>query len=112
MSVALVIGNSIGSGVFMLPASLAPYGSSGLVGWLITATGAIFLTVLFSQLSRAHPKAGGPYTFALPAFGPSPAFIVAWGYWISIWVGNAAIVTGGVSYLTPIFPQVGTSPLL
>ncbi len=112
MSVALVIGNSIGSGVFMLPASLAPYGASGLVGWLITATGAIFLTVLFSQLSRAHPKAGGPYTFALLAFGPFPAFIVAWGYWISIWVGNAAIVTGGVSYLTPIFPQVGTSPLL
>jgi APA family basic amino acid/polyamine antiporter len=112
MSVALVIGNSIGSGVFMLPASLALYGSNSLVGWLITATGAIFLTVLFSQLSRAHPKAGGPYTFALLAFGPFPAFIVAWGYWISIWVGNAAIVTGGVSYLTPLFPQVATSQAL
>jgi APA family basic amino acid/polyamine antiporter len=112
MSVALVVGNSIGSGVFMLPASLAPYGSNSLLGWLITATGAILLAVLFSQLSRAHAKAGGPYAYALLAFGPFPAFIVAWGYWISIWVGNAAIVTGGVSYLTPIFPQVGTSPAL
>jgi APA family basic amino acid/polyamine antiporter len=110
MCVALVIGNSIGSGVFMLPAALAPYGLNSLLGWLITATGAILLTVLFSQLSRAHPHAGGPYAYALLAFGPFPAFIVAWGYWISIWVGNAAIVTGGVSYLTPLFPQVGTSP--
>jgi APA family basic amino acid/polyamine antiporter len=93
----------------MLPASLAPYGANSLLGWLITATGAILLTVLFSQLSRAHSQAGGPYAFALQAFGPFPAFIVAWGYWISIWVGNAAIVTGGVSYLTPLFPQVGTS---
>ncbi len=109
MCVALVVGNSIGSGVFMLPASLAPYGRNSLVAWLFTATGAILLALLFSQLSRAHPHAGGPYAYTRLAFGPFPAFIVAWGYWISIWVGNAAIVTGAVSYLTPLFPQLATS---
>jgi basic amino acid/polyamine antiporter, APA family len=109
MCVALVVGNSIGSGVFLLPASLAPYGLNSLLAWLFTAAGAVLLALLFSQLSRAHPQAGGPYAYTRLAFGPFPAFIVAWGYWISIWVGNAAIVTGGVSYLTPLFPQVGTS---
>ncbi|MFI4890419.1 MAG: APC family permease [Steroidobacterales bacterium] len=109
MCVALVVGNSIGSGVFMLPASLAPYGRNSLVAWLFTATGAILLALLFSQLSRAHPHAGGPYAYTRLAFGPFPAFVVAWGYWISIWVGNAAIVTGAVSYLTPLFPQLATS---
>jgi APA family basic amino acid/polyamine antiporter len=111
MCVALVVGNSIGSGVFLLPASLAPYGLNSLLAWLFTATGAVLLALLFSQLSRAHPQAGGPYAYTRLAFGPFLAFIVAWGYWISIWVGNAAIVTGGVSYLTPLFPQVGASPV-
>jgi APA family basic amino acid/polyamine antiporter len=109
MCVALVVGNTIGSGVFMVPASLAPYGANSLLAWVFTAAGAILLALLFSQLSRAHPQAGGPYAYTRLAFGPFPAFVVAWGYWISIWVGNAAIATGAVSYLTPIFPQVAAS---
>lgn len=110
MCVALVVGNSIGSGVFMLPAALAPYGLNSLLAWVFTTTGAILLAVLFSQLSRAHPQSGGPYAYTRLAFGPFPAFIVAWGYWISIWVGNAAIVTGGVSYLSPLLPRLVGMP--
>jgi APA family basic amino acid/polyamine antiporter len=112
MCVALVIGNTIGSGVFLLPTSLSPYGLNSLLAWVITATGAILLAVLFSQLARAHPQAGGPYAYTRLAFGPLPAFVVAWGYWISIWVGNAAIATGGVSYLTPLFPRLAESTVL
>jgi APA family basic amino acid/polyamine antiporter len=44
------------------------------------------------------------------AFGPFTAFIVAWGYWISIWVGNAAIATGAVSYLSPLMPWIAAVP--
>ena len=102
MCVALVVGNSIGSGVFLLPASLAPYGLNSVVAWGLTACGAVLLAVVFAQLSRAYPQAGGPYAYVRLAFGPFTAFIVAWGYWISIWVGNAAIATGAVSYLTPL----------
>jgi len=110
MCVALVVGNSIGSGVFLLPSALGPYGLNSLVAWAFTAVGALVLAVVFSQLSRAHPQAGGPYAYTLLAFGPFPAFIVAWGYWVSIWVGNAAIATGGVSYLSPLLPWVATVP--
>jgi APA family basic amino acid/polyamine antiporter len=110
MCVALVVGNSIGSGVFLLPASLAPYGLNSVIAWGFTGCGALLLAIVFAQLSRAFPQAGGPYAYVNLAFGPFTAFIVAWGYWISIWVGNAAIATGAVSYLSPLMPWIATVP--
>ncbi len=107
---ALVVGNSIGSGVFLLPASLAPYGLNSVLAWAFTACGAILLAIVFARLSRAYPAAGGPYAYVHLAFGPFTAFIVAWGYWISIWVGNAAIATGAVSYLSPLLPWIADVP--
>ena len=110
MCVALVVGNSIGSGVFLLPASLAPFGLNSITAWAFTACGAILLAIVFARLSRAYPQAGGPYAYVNVAFGPFTAFIVAWGYWISIWVGNAAIATGAVSYLSPLMPWIANVP--
>ena len=110
MCVALVVGNSIGSGVFLLPASLAPYGLNSVVAWGFTASGAIALAIVFARLSRAYPQAGGPYAYVHFAFGPLTAFIVAWGYWISIWVGNVSIATYTVSYLTPLLPWIAEKP--
>ena len=110
MCVALVVGNMIGSGIFLLPASLAPYGLNSVLAWLLTATGAVFLAMVFSGLSRAFPAAEGPYAYTRMAFGDLAAFVVAWGYWISIWVGNAAIATGAVSYLSHLVPWIATQP--
>jgi basic amino acid/polyamine antiporter, APA family len=110
MAVALVVGNMIGSGVFLLPASLAPYGVNGLSGWLFSAAGAVALALVFAALSRAFPRDGGLYVYTRVAFGPLPAFVVAWGYWVSVWVGNAAIATGGVSYLSALFPAIARAP--
>jgi len=110
MCVALVVGNSIGSGVFLLPASLAPFGLNSAIAWGFTASGAIALAVVFARLSRAYPQAGGPYAYVHLAFGPLTAFIVAWGYVVSIWVGNAAIATAAVSYLTSLLPWITETP--
>jgi basic amino acid/polyamine antiporter, APA family len=110
MCVALVVGNTIGSGVFLLPASLAPYGLNSTIAWAFTAGGAIALAIVFARLSRAYPQAGGPYAYVNVAFGPLIAFIVAWGYWISICVGNVTIVTGVVSYLSPLQPWIHDRP--
>jgi APA family basic amino acid/polyamine antiporter len=107
---ALVIGNCIGSGVFLLPAALAPFGANDLPAWLLTTAGALMLALVFAALSHAHPRAGGPYAYAHAAFGPFAAFIVAWGYWISIWVGNAAIATATVSYLSTLLPWLDRVP--
>ena len=68
-AVALVMGNMIGSGVFLLPASLAPYGGISIIGWLITATGSVLLALVFARLARIHPAAGGLYAYTRRAFG-------------------------------------------
>ena len=45
---ALVVGNMVGSGIFMLPASLAIYGTLGLAGWLFSSIGAVCLAPVFA----------------------------------------------------------------
>jgi basic amino acid/polyamine antiporter, APA family len=107
MALALVMGSMIGSGVFLLPASLAPLGWNSVIGWLITVAGALCIAAVFAQLARALPKAGGPYAYTRAAFGDGAGFAIAWAYWISMWVGNAAIATGAVSALSKIFPPAG-----
>jgi APA family basic amino acid/polyamine antiporter len=104
-AVALVMGNMIGSGVFLLPASLAPYGGLSIVGWLITATGSVLIALVFARLARIHPAAGGLYAYTRRAFGDLPGFLVAWGYWISAWSANAALAVAFVGYLGTFFPR-------
>ncbi len=107
---SLVIGNMIGSGIFLLPASLAPYGGISIIGWIVSALGGIVLAKVFSGLSKRFPQTGGPYTFTKQGFGDFPAFLVAWGYWISICCTNAAITVTMLSYLSIFFPILNTSP--
>lgn len=109
MCLALVVGNMIGSGVFLLPASLAPYGLNSIVGWIFTATGGVLLAIVFAQLSRIYPQAGGPYLYPRVAFGECCGFVMAWGYWMSVWVGNAAIAIGSVAALSELVPALRTT---
>ena len=106
---SLVVGNMIGSGIFLLPAALAVYGGISLLGWVLSGVGAIFIAIVFSRLSRRLPATGGPYAYTREGFGDFAGFIVAWGYWISIWCSNAAIAVAFVSYLSVFVPQVSQS---
>ena len=113
MATALVVGNMVGSGVFLLPATLAgAAGPVSLFGWVITGTGAVMLALVFANLGRALPRTGGPYAYAKRAFGDFVGFQTAWGYWIAIWAGNAAIAVAFVSYLTVFWPAVGDNKML
>jgi len=110
MCTALVVGNMVGSGIFLLPASLGAYGGVSIFGWLFTTAGAMLLALTFARLARALPRAGGPYAYTRAAFGDFPAFLVAWGYWVSICAGNAAIAVALVGYLGFFWPAIATSP--
>jgi basic amino acid/polyamine antiporter, APA family len=112
MATALVVGNMIGSGVFLLPAALAAYGGISLLGWLFTAAGATVLALLFARLARLLPRSGGPYAYTRAAFGDFGGFLVAWGYWISIVVSNGALAIAMTSYLSWFLPVVGESRLV
>jgi len=110
-SLALVVGNMVGAGAYMVPATLGSYGSIGLVGWVVTTVGALCLAAVFARLGRIMPAEGGPYAYTRATMGDFPAFLVAWGYWVSVWVGNAGIATVFVAYLTPFFPGLDASPV-
>ncbi len=112
MTTALVAGTMIGSGVFLLPASLAAYGGISLFGWIFTSIGAFFLASTLSSLSRKIPKAGGPYAYTQAGFGEFAGFLVGWGYWISLLCGSAAIAVASVGYLAYFFPALSQSQLL
>jgi len=104
MLTALVTGNMIGSGIFLLPASLASFGSISLLAWIFTSTGALLLALVFAKLSSIMPRIGGPYAYCREAFGEFVGFQMAYNYWIALWVGNAAIAVAFAGYLGFFFP--------
>ena len=109
-STSLVVGNMIGAGIFLMPTALASYGTISLFGWMFASIGAFFLAKVFSNLSKLLPQAdGGPYAYTRNGFGDFAGFLVAWGYWISIWCSNAAIAVSLVSALSTFFPVLATS---
>jgi APA family basic amino acid/polyamine antiporter len=109
---SLVVGNVIGSSIFLLPALLAPFGGLAIVSWLITSAGSILLALVFAKLAAIVPRAGGPYAYTRLAFGDFTGFIIAWGYWIGLWGSVAAVAVGTLSYVGALFPAVATSMAL
>lgn len=107
---ALVLGNMVGSGVFLLPATLAPYGWSALGGWAIAIAGTLALAGCYAALSRRMPGLCGPYAFVDEAFGANASYFSAWSYWIGVWVGNAALAVAVVSNLTVVWPGLASVP--
>ncbi|MEQ6166697.1 amino acid permease [Ekhidna sp. MALMAid0563] len=112
-SSSLVVGNMIGSGIFLLPATLASFGSISILGWIVSAFGAAALAYVFIEFSKMIPgTSGGPYVYSRSGLGDFAGFLVAWGYWISIWCVNAAIAIALVSYLGVFFPVLQVNNVL
>ena len=96
---ALVVGNMVGSGFYLSPSAVAPYGLLAIVAWIVMGFGAICLGLTFARLSRLAPVTGGPYAFTRLAYGDFAGFLVAWGYWISICASLPAIAVAFTGYL-------------
>jgi len=106
MLITLVTGNMIGSGIFLLPSSLAAFGSISLLSWVFTSCGAILIALVFARMSVLVPRSGGPYAYADAGFGEFVGFQTAYNYWIALWVGNAAIAVAFVGYMRVFFPSL------
>ena len=100
-------GYMIGSGIFLIPTVLAPFGLLGLSAWLITGAGAVLLALILGSLTRRIPEVGGPYAYTRAAFGDFAGFLIAWSYWISLWIATAAITIAMVGYLGVFIPALG-----
>jgi APA family basic amino acid/polyamine antiporter len=107
---ALVAGNIIGSGIYVIPGSLAEIaGPASLVAWGVTALGFLALTAVFSDLGGAYPISGGPQAFVQRAFGDLAGLEASFLYWVSTITTNAAYATGFVAYLAIFFPSFAAS---
>jgi arginine:agmatine antiporter len=104
MCTALVIGNMVGSGFFLAPSALAPFGGIAILGWIVTAAGSLCLALVFARLARRIPAAGGPYAYTRAGFGDFAGFLVAWGYWVSMWASLPSIALAFGGYLVNLFP--------
>ncbi|MFJ7493637.1 amino acid permease [Streptomyces sp. NPDC097727] len=112
VATALVMGNIIGGGIFLLPVSVAPYGTISLVAFGVLTVGAIVLALVFGRLARRDPRTGGPYVYVREAFGDFAGFLAAWSYWITSWVSNAALAVTAVGYLDVLLPLHGSPWLM
>ena len=110
---ALVVGNMVGSGIFMLPRKLAEVASPAgvLWAWLLTGGGVLLTALVFGSLALRKPQlVGGPQMYAQALFKEGSqasviaGYIVAWGYWVANFAGNVAIITTFASYLSTFFP--------
>lgn len=110
--ISLVIGNVIGTGIFVLPASLSQFGSWSLLAWIYTSVGAVLLALTLAHLNQRFPKTGGPYVYCKEAFGIPTGFVISYTYWISNLISIAGLAVSSVQYLGFIWPNLNAnSPL-
>jgi arginine:agmatine antiporter len=104
----LVSGNMIGTGIFLLPVSMASVGGIAVFGWLIAAAGAAALGLVFAKLGELDPQEGGPYAYARDFLGPYVGFQTNYIYWFANWIGNVAIALAVVGYLADFIPWINS----
>jgi amino acid transporter len=101
---AIVVGNMVGSGFYLSPAAVAPYGNLAILAWVVMGGGAICLGLTFAKLARLAPATGGPYAYTRLAYGDFAGFLIAWGYWISIWASLPVIAIAFAGAVIDLFP--------
>jgi APA family basic amino acid/polyamine antiporter len=108
---SIAVGCAVGSGIFMMPTMLAPYGLLGFGGWLVAGAGSILVALTMARLVKRIPKTGGPYVYVNEGLGDFSGFIIAWTYWVACVSAIAGISIAFVGYLGFFLPQIASSQI-
>jgi len=108
MSLAMVVGSMIGSGIYLLPTTLAPFGYNLVIAFLLTGFGTMCLAFAMARLAAVIP--GGPFVYVTQAFGETVAFLTLWSYVISQITGVAAVSVAAAGALGHVYPSVASGP--
>jgi len=100
----VVANNMIGSGFFLLPATLAKSGGVTALSWLLATLLAVLLGSTFARLARDYPNLQSPDDYVRPSLGRDMGFLTTTLYWISSWIGNNAIAVAAFGYLVILLP--------
>ncbi|MFZ2234946.1 MAG: amino acid permease [Dokdonella sp.] len=106
----VVANNMIGSGFFLLPASLAQVGGVTALSWLLGTVLAVALGGAFARLARDYPNLQSPDDYVRPSLGRDMGFLTTTLYWIAAWVGNNGIAIAAFGYMVTLLPFNGSSP--
>lgn len=103
----VVANNMIGSGFFLLPATLATEGSVTALTWVLGTVIAVILGGAFARLARDYPDLNCPDDYVRPALGRDAGFLATTLYWAAAWMGNNAIAVAAFGYLVTLLPLDG-----
>ena len=109
--VSLIIGSTVGSGIFALPQNIASVASPGamLIGWAIAGVGMLSIAFVFQILARRKPHLdSGVYSYVRAGLGDFIGFTSGWGYWLGsvmAQVGYATLFFGTLGHYLPFFDQ-------
>jgi APA family basic amino acid/polyamine antiporter len=101
----------IGSGIFVLPAQLAPYGWTSIAAWIAGISGALLIAWVLTRLTAAMPGATGVVAICGEGLGPLCGVLVGWSYWVGVWSANAVIALMAIRYLAQFVPALARDTL-
>ncbi|RYY44786.1 MAG: amino acid permease [Sphingomonadales bacterium] len=107
---ALVVGSMIGSGIFVLPAAVAPSGWTAVAAWIAAIVGAMILATVLVRLIALRPDETGMVAILGSALGPLPGVVFGWSFWVGIWSANAIIAITAINYLGTFWPGFTATP--
>jgi APA family basic amino acid/polyamine antiporter len=110
MSAAMVVGTMVGSGIYLLPTTLAPFGPNLVIAFLLTGFGTMCLAFAMARLAARIP--GGPFVYIDRAFGERTAFVTLWSYTLSQVTGVAGVAVAVAGALGHVYPLVVSGPPL
>ena len=105
----IVIGTVIGSGIFIVPATVLRQ-TGGALGpamlvWFVAGILSLLGALTYGELGAAKPDAGGLYAYIRDAFGPLPAFLYGWTTFFVIGAGSVATLSVAfTAYLRQLMP--------
>ena len=111
---AVIIGNTIGAGIFRAPGSIAqqlPSAGPFLLVWVAGGLYAFLGAISLAELGTMIPRSGGQYVFSRYALGEYAGFIVGWSDWISSCGSTAAVALVAGTFAETLIPSVaGKAP--
>ena len=101
---AIVIGDVVGTAIFLVPNSVAQNLSSAamiLAVWIVTGVLSFFGALAYAELGAMIPSTGGQYVFLRDSYGPLWGFLCGWSFILAIYSGaNATLAVGFATYLS------------
>jgi len=109
--IAIAVNGVVGSGIFVLPATVAALAGKASPAAYVLAAGLMALVVAcFAEAGCLFDETGGPYVYARHAFGPFAGFLIGWMFFLSRLAATAAIGNAFVAYLGYFWPQAAQGP--